>query len=190
LRPTKLQTIPAGSTRQRDCPCRQAEALSFIHDQGFAMNAIINLYAGLGALLNQAGNYIGLLSVRLLLAWEFWESGVEKFRGDNWFAEIQGDFPFPFNLVPVDISWFLSTWFELAGAIALVIGLGTRFFSVSLIILTFVAWTSVHAGNGYNVCDNGYKLALIYLVMFVPLLLNGAGKLSLDHWLARRFLKR
>lgn len=153
------------------------------------MNAIINLYAGLGALLNQAGSYIGLLSVRLLLAWEFWESGVEKFRGDNWFADIQGDFPFPFNWIPVDISWFLSTWFELIGAIALVIGLGTRFFSVSLIILTFVAWTSVHAGNGYNVCDNGYKLALIYLVMFVPLLLNGAGKLSLDHWLTRRFLK-
>jgi putative oxidoreductase len=129
------------------------------------------------------------MGLRLLLAWEFWESGVEKFNGDNWFADIQGDFPFPFNLVPVDISWFLSTWSELIGAVALVIGLGTRFFSLSLIILTIVAWASVHAGNGYNVCDNGYKLPLMYLVMFVPLLLSGPGKLSLVHWLSRRLMK-
>jgi putative oxidoreductase len=154
------------------------------------MNSIIHLYAGLSARLDQAGNYLGLMGLRLLLAWEFWESGVEKFNGDNWFADIQGDFPFPFNLVPVDISWFLSTWSELIGAVALVIGLGTRFFSLSLIILTIVAWASVHAGNGYNVCDNGYKLPLMYLVMFVPLLLSGPGKLSLDHWLAQRFMAR
>lgn len=154
------------------------------------MNAIIHFYAELTTRLNQAGSYVGVLSLRLLLAWEFWESGVEKLNGDNWFADIQGAFPFPFNLVPVDISWFLSTWFELIGAIALVIGLGTRFFSASLIILTIVAWASVHAGNGYNVCDNGFKLPLMYLVMFVPLLLSGPGKLSLDHWLARRFMAR
>lgn len=37
---------------------------------------------------------------------------------------------------------------------------------------------------------NGYKLALMYLVMFVPLLLNGAGKPSLDHWLSRQLMPR
>lgn len=67
----------------------------------------------------------------------------------------------------------------------LLLGLGTRFASVSLIVLTIVAWISVHAGNGYNVCDNGYQLPLMYLVMLVPLLLSGPGKLSLDHWIAR-----
>ncbi|HQS81034.1 MAG TPA: DoxX family protein [Thiobacillus sp.] len=130
-----------------------------------------------------------MLGLRLLLAWEFGEAGIEKFNGDNWFADIQDAFPFPFSLVPTEISWSLATWSELIGAVALVIGLGTRFFSLSLIILTIVAWASVHAGNGYNVCDNGYKLPLMYLVMFVPLLLSGPGKLSLDHyWLARRFM--
>ena len=152
------------------------------------MNAIVHLYSGLTTRLNQAGSYAGVLGLRLLLAWEFWEAGVMKYSGDNWFINIQADFPFPFSVVPVDISWFLATWTELLGAVALVIGLGTRFFSVSLIILTVVAWVSVHSGNGYNVCDNGYKLPLMYLVIFVPLLLNGAGKLSLDHWLARRFM--
>lgn len=152
------------------------------------MHAIVNSYAGLTTRLDQAGSCLGLLAIRLLLAWEFWEAGVQKFTGENWFINIRENFPFPFSVVPVDMSWFLTTWSELLGAVALVIGLGTRFFSVSLIILTIVAWVSVHSGNGYNVCDNGYKLPLMYLVMFVPLLLSGPGKLSLDHWLARRFM--
>lgn len=137
-------------------------------------------------LLNRGGDWLAPMGLRLLLAYEFWESGMEKLKGENWFADIQDQFPFPFNVVPVEISWQIATWSELVAPALLVLGLGTRFASVSLIILTVVAWVSVHAGNGYNVSDNGFKLPLMYLVMFVPLLLSGAGKLSLDHWLARR----
>jgi putative oxidoreductase len=140
--------------------------------------------------IDQIGSWVGLLGIRLLLAYEFGTAGLEKMRGENWFADIQEAFPFPFSVVPVDISWFLATWTELIGAAALVVGLGTRFWAVSLLILDIVAWTSVHGGNGYNVCDNGYKLPLMYLVMFLPLLLSGPGKLSLDHWLALRFRAR
>jgi putative oxidoreductase len=139
--------------------------------------------------LDKAGEWAGLLGLRLLLAYEFWQSGVEKFRGANWFAEILEDFPFPFNLLPVDGSWFLATWTELLGAAALVLGLGTRFFSAGLIILDIVAWASVHAGYGYNVCDNGFKLPLMYLIMFIPLLLSGPGKLSVDHLIRQSVLK-
>jgi len=140
--------------------------------------------------LDQLGQWFGLLGLRFLLAVEFWESGVEKWNGMNWFGEIMDQFPFPFNVIPADISWQISTWSEVAGAIALVIGLGTRFFSASLIVVTIVAWASVHAGNGYNVCDNGYKLPLIYLVMFLPLVLSGPGKLSLDHLIRQRWMAR
>lgn len=137
--------------------------------------------------LNRIGEFLPQLGLRLLLAYEFWEAGIEKYNGENWFSHIQGDFPFPFNIVPVELSWFLATWSELLGAVALVIGLGTRFFSVSLVILTIVAWVSVHAGNGYNVCDNGFKLPLMYLVLFLPLIFSGPGKLSIDHLIAGRF---
>ena len=140
--------------------------------------------------IDQAGSWIGLLGIRLLLAYEFGVAGLEKLRGDNWFTDIKDSFPFPFSIVPVDISWFLATWTELIGAAALVIGLGTRFWAVSLLILDVVAWASVHGGNGYNVCDNGYKLPLMYLVMLLPLVLSGPGRLSIDHavrgWLGRR----
>lgn len=140
--------------------------------------------------LDRLGGFLPQLGLRLLLAYEFWEAGVAKFHGQNWFSHIQQDFPFPFDIIPVEISWFIATWSELLGAIALLVGLATRFFSLLLIILTLVAWASVHAGLGYNVCDNGFKLPLIYLIMFLPLLFSGAGKLSLDHWLADRVSQR
>ena len=141
------------------------------------INSLNHLIFSLFAGLDRLGAWIAPLGLRFLLAYEFWEAGVEKWRGVNWFAEIQDQFPFPFNLIPVEISW----------PIALVLGLGTRFASLSLGILTIVAWTSVHAANGYNVCDNGFKLPLIYILMLLPLMLSGPGKLSLDHWIAARF---
>lgn len=140
---------------------------------------------GLNA-LDQAGRWVGLLGIRLLLAYEFGVAGLEKFNNENWFADIQGDFPFPFSVVPVDVSWFLATWTELIGAAALVLGLGTRFWALGLLILDVVAWVSVHGGNGYNVCDNGYKLPLMYALMLVPLVLSGPGRLSIDHWIRSR----
>ncbi len=137
-------------------------------------------------LLNRAGAWLAPLGLRLVLAYEFFEAGLEKWRGENWFHDIQDQFPFPFNVVPPETSWQLATWTELIAPVALVLGLGTRFASAALFVLTIVAWASVHAGQGYNVCDNGFKLPLIYLVMFVPLLLSGPGKLSLDDWIRRR----
>ncbi len=142
------------------------------------------------AALDRIGEWMAPLGLRLLLAYEFWESGVEKLRGTNWFADIQDRLPFPFDALPAELNWQIATWSELVAPVLLVLGLGTRVASAVLIVLTAVAWASVHAGNGYNVCDNGYKLPLIYLVMLAPLLLSGAGRLSLDrwvdHWIAKR----
>ncbi len=81
----------------------------------------------------------------------------------------------------------MATWTELLGSLGLVLGLGTRFWVLGLMTLDIVAWISVHAGHGYNVCDNGFKLPLIYLIMLIPLLLSGPGKASLDHFINRRF---
>jgi len=151
------------------------------------MTAIITFVRFIIEQLNIIGSFLPQLGLRFLLAYEFWESGVEKFTGKNWFGDIQADFPFPFNQVPVEISWFLSTWSELVGAVCLVIGLGTRFWAISLIVLDVVAWYSVHADNGYNVCNNGFKLPLLYLVMLLPLFFSGPGKASIDHLVAGKF---
>jgi putative oxidoreductase len=152
-------------------------------------------------LLEASAPYLGLLFVRLLLAWEFGESGYAKLTGQNWFAELT--FPFPFNLLPPDISWYVAMIFEMAGAIALLLGFATRFFSLSLIVLTIVAIASVHWPEhwssvwellqGYRIEDiegdgfGNYKLPLIYLVMLLPLVFFGAGKISLDYLIYKKF---
>ncbi len=138
---------------------------------------------------NRAGEWIGVLGIRLLLAYEYGNAGISKFTGENWFSDYESDFPFPFSVLPVDFSWFLATWSELLGAVALAIGLATRLFSISLFILTMVAWATVHAGYGYNVCDNGFLLPLVFMIMLVPLILSGPGKLSVDHLLLTRSRK-
>lgn len=145
--------------------------------------------------LNAVGTFLPQLGLRILLAWEYGEAGIEKYTGDNWFSHIKEDFPFPFNVIPVEISWQMAMWFELIGALALLIGLATRFFSLSLIILTIVAAVSVHFPGewhslselfqqGYDICNSqggNFKLPLVYLILFLPLLFSGPGKASLDH---------
>jgi putative oxidoreductase len=82
---------------------------------------------------------------------------------------------------------------ELLGAIALLIGLGTRLSALVLIVVTVVATAAVHwpadwsslseLAQGYAITNKGhgnFKLPLIYLVALLPLLLQGAGKLSVD----------
>ncbi len=126
-------------------------------------------------------SWLPMLLLRCFIAWEFWAAGLKKFNGDNWFTEIAESFPFPFNIVPTEISWFLATWTEVIGAVAILIGLFTRFWAAGLIVLDIVAWYSVHAAHGYNVCSNGYKLPLIFMLVLIVLLLKGAGKFSFDH---------
>ena len=164
------------------------------------MNSLIKLKDQVIGILNPAGDWIALLPLRLLLAYEFGSAGVKKLNGNNWFERIQDNFPFPFNVIPVEISWFMATWAEILGAACLVFGLFTRFWAFSLIILTIVAIAGVHwpddwsslaeLWKGYAVTNKGFgnfRIPLLFVVMLLPLVFKGAGKLSLDHVLARRF---
>lgn len=149
------------------------------------------------------GSWVGLLSLRLLLGWEFLEAGLEKLQGENWFFEIQSQFPIPFNLLPATVNWTLATFVEVVGGIALILGLGVRFFAALLGVVTWVALLSVHWPEhwstwhellqGYRFTDQGFgsfKLPVIFLCMLWPLLFLGAGRLSLDYCLHRYFTKK
>lgn len=143
---------------------------------------------------------IPLLALRAIMAWEYGEAGYQKLIGENWFSALT--FPFPFNLLSPELNWQFATWFELIGAAALLIGFATRFFALSLIILTLVAIASVHWPvdgfiwsellTGYRIIDEGddglgnFKLPVIFIVMLMPLMFFGAGKWSLDAWLKQR----
>ena len=169
----------------------------------FSISRLTSFYQIITCNLNHLGEWLPQLFLRLILAWEFGEAGFEKLHGSNWFANIS--FPFPLSLLPPDISWGMATYFEIIGAVALAFGIATRFFSLSLIILTTVAIAAVHwpeqwsslseLFTGYRITDKAgdgfgnYKLPLLFLLMLLPLLFNGAGKLSLDYLIKKSLNK-
>ncbi len=76
---------------------------------------------------------------------------------------------------------------EFFGGLLLIAGLLTRPTSFVLAITMVVAIFSVHFENGLFMSANGYEFALILLAASVSLVISGAGKLSLDNLLAKRF---
>ena len=167
------------------------------------MSALVNLRDRIVDTLDPAGHWFALLPIRLLMAWEYGRAGLTKYNGNNWFANVQDNFPFPFNIIPVEISWFLATWAEILGGVFLLFGLFTRFWAFSLIILTIVAIAGVHwpdqwdslaeLWKGYTITDKGfgnYRVPLLFMAMLFPLVFAGGGKLSLDHVLFSKLSKR
>jgi putative oxidoreductase len=151
--------------------------------------------------LNAAGTFLPQFFLRAILFWEFWEAGKMKYEGGaegNWFASIQDSFPFPFNVIDPSLSWNMAMWGEMIFAILLLLGLFTRFAAISLIMITVVATSAVHwpeswnsisqLWEGYAISNDGagnFKLPLLYVIMLLPLLFSGGGKLSLDNLLAK-----
>lgn len=149
--------------------------------------------------LHGVGTDVSLLGLRLIMAYEFGVAGLEKLRGENWFAHVQDKFPPPLNLISADVSWFLATWTELIASAMLVLGLATRFWALVLLVLTGVAIASVHwpeswssvaqLWQGYAITDQGFgnfKLPLLFALMLWPLVFIGPGRISLDEFFLRR----
>lgn len=96
-----------------------------------------------------ASHLDGVVSIilRLILGPVLIGAGLEKLNGDNWFS--QDMMPFPFSVLPTELSWFLASWTEFLGGICLLLGLGTRLWAIPLAITMWVAAVSVHWDNGW-----------------------------------------
>ncbi len=168
------------------------------------MKIIFGVWDSMVNAIQPAGDWIALLPIRLLMAYEFGKAGFIKYNGNNWFANYQDNFIFPFNVIPVEISWFLATWTEVIGGICLFFGLFTRFWAFSLIILTIVAISGVHwpgdwsslgeLWEGYRISRDGdsgnFRVPLLFIAMLIPMVFAGGGKLSLDTVLFGRLRDR
>lgn len=174
-----------------------------------SFNAAQSIWTQLASRLNSVGQWIPPLMIRLILFWEFYEAGTGKLTekgyagGEKWFIGMHssGKFPFPFDYIPPEVSFFISAWGEYLFAILLLLGLFTRFAAVSLLVITAVATAAVHwpesytslgqLWEGYAISNKGagnFKLPLLFIVLLLPLIFSGAGKFSLDHVLTK-FLK-
>lgn len=173
---------------------------------------------------------LGPLALRLYLVPVFWVAGTNKLGGmDNviaWFGNPDWGLGLPFPALMA----YLAVGAEVLGAIALLLGLGLRWFSIPLMATMLVAAFQVHWKNGwqaiadpmspfananvdgavqrldkakdvlrehgnydwltetgnYVVANNGIEWAITYFVMLLALFASGAGKLSIDHLIAKK----
>lgn len=178
----------------------------------------------------QIVDFLGPLGLRLYLVPVFWVAGTNKLGGMenviNWFGNPDWGLGLPF---PTLLAW-LAVGAEVLGAMALLLGLATRWFAVPLMVTMLVAAFKVHWKNGWQaiadaqspfppediagamerldrakdilrehgnydwltqsgnfvISNNGIEWAITYFVMLLALFFSGAGKLSLDHLIAKK----
>src|SRR3989339_929235 len=135
-------------------------------------------------LLNRFKN-LPLLLFRLILAYGFYTTAVAKWSNIGNVAEWFGSLGIP---MPV-FNAYLAASTEAAGVVLLTLGLATRFISIPLMITMIVAIVTVHLPNGFEAGNNGFEIPLYYFMMLFMLLINGAGRISVDNYLSKKISK-
>ncbi|NGO55842.1 DoxX family protein [Allomesorhizobium camelthorni] len=127
------------------------------------------------------------LVLRFALALPFWRSGVKKWDGFLQLNDVAvflfssefklhlpgGPYAFP---APATVA-FLSGSAEIVFPILLVLGLGTRFAALGLLLMTAVIQLTV---------PSGWPIHLTWAAMALALMAFGPGRVSLDHLVSRR----
>jgi len=141
--------------------------------------------AGLPGLLMAGFDQLGRLPesalclvARIAVALVFLKSGLTKI--DNFDSTIEL-FATEYNLplLPPALAAYLGTAVELSAPVLLVLGLGARFAAAALLGMTLVIEVFVYPLN--------YAEHLTWAALQLLVLTRGAGTVSLDYWLRRRF---
>jgi putative oxidoreductase len=124
----------------------------------------------------------GLTIVRILVGIIFIAHGSQKLFGafGGYGLEGTGQYMASLGLNPGYLMALLSGSAEFFGGLGLVIGLLARPAAVVLALTLVVAIFSVHISHGLFMANNGYEFALALLGGVVAVLIEGAGKVSVD----------
>ena len=129
------------------------------------------------------------LALRIPIGITFFAHGAQKLFA--WFGgyglEGTGQWMASIGLEPGYQLALMAGSAEFFGGIALLLGLLIRPAALMLAITMVVAIFSVHFANGLFLSNNGYEFALALLAASVSVLFSGAGRLSMDNLLAKRF---
>jgi len=134
---------------------------------------------------------------RFSIAAVFWTSGQTKIEG---FALniVEGHFElgwpsfapstlylfreeYALPLLPVELAATLATLAEHLFPVLLLFGLATRFSALALLLMTLVIQLFVYPG--------AYPTHGVWATVLLYLMIRGPGKVSIDHWLRRRFAR-
>lgn len=119
-----------------------------------------------------------LLAMRLCIASVFFKSGLVKI--EDWEATLflfMEEYKVP--LLPTEFAAYSGTFFELICSVLLIAGLGARLASVPLIAMTAVIQFTYmpHEQHSY------------WALLLATILCFGPGRISVDHFIKRHFVK-
>ena len=131
--------------------------------------------------------------VRIVLGLILFPHGAQKMLG--WFGGYGFNGTMGFLTGTAGLPWimaFLVIAIEFFGAIALIVGFATRIVAVGIISLFTGIIATSHLQNGFfmnwygNLKGEGYEFHLLIIGMAIALLVNGAGKWSVDYALQKK----
>lgn len=132
--------------------------------------------------MEKSNTSIALLVLRSGAALMMLTHGIPKlmqfFSGEPIaFASVMG--------MSMGVSLALAVFAEVVCSVFIILGLGTRMATIPLIITMLTAAFYIHANDPFS----GKEMSLLYALIFIVLLITGAGKYSIDHILSKQ-LKR
>jgi len=116
-----------------------------------------------------------LTVLRIMIGFMFWQHGLQKF------GYLPGNVP-----DYLEPRWFAGV-LELFGGILIALGMLTRPVAFLLCGQMAVAYFYSHAPRGFWPILNGGERAFLFCFIFLFLVTTGAGKFSVDGWMAKKF---
>lgn len=126
---------------------------------------------------------LAILAVRLWVASVFFKSGLVKIQSwDSTLSLFAYEYHVPF-LSP-EVAAYMGSFTELFFPVLLALGLAGRFSAVVLFLFNIVAVISYP-----DLSPIGVEQHQIWGILLLVVLSQGVGKLSVDYWIGKRFLK-
>lgn len=125
------------------------------------------------------------LVFRLILAYGFY--GPAKMKLSN----VQGiiDWFGTLGIPAPALNAYMAIFTECSGVLLLLFGLATRIITLPLMVVMIVAVKTVHWEHGFSCGDNGFEVPFYYFWMLFSLMITGPGRVSVDHFIRRKFLQ-
>ena len=156
------------------------------------------LIAGLISLFSRIPDSLIALVGRFSIAAIFWKSGQTKIEGlaiDLVSGEFQLGWPqlsdsalelfrseYRLPLLPPELAAPMAAFAEHFFPILILLGLATRFSSLALLVMTLTIQIFVY--------PDAYPTHGVWATVLLVLIARGPGKISIDHWIAKRCLAR
>lgn len=141
-----------------------------------ASDVITNLYSKIDLAAPLAN-----LAIRLWVANVFFKSGLTKIKSwDSTMYLFENEYDVP--LLPAEFAAMLGTAIELVFPVLLVLGLAGRFGAFVLFMFNIMAVISYPDLNAAGIRDHQ-----VWGIMLLVPLLYGPGKLSIDHFIKKKY---